>query len=189
MVRFCYVWLGLIGCIPGPDPIKLFQRRFLRYAGIDQWHQSCDQLWQFVFWRMILLSRVTNSKSHQNQSPITSKINISVYLIIFYRLACAQKGLQDVLFSKIAKSQRDPAIMLVASVIEVSDFVWCLKEDKETQEKGKFFLIVVNLVKKPKSPEAKPRVLYFKKQKCLDGCKCLYRNTDIYEELCMSSSL
>ena len=36
--------------------------------------------------------------------------------------------------------------MLVASVIEVSDFVWCLKEDKETQEKGKFFLIVVNLV-------------------------------------------
>jgi hypothetical protein len=54
--------------------------------------------------------------------------------------------LQDVLFSKIGKSQRDPAIMLVASVIEVSDFVWCLTEDKETQEKGKFFLIVVNLV-------------------------------------------
>ena len=68
--------------------------------------------------------------------------------MIFERLACAQKGLQDVLFSKIAKCQRDPAIMLVASVIEVSDFVWCLKEDKETQEKGKFFLIVVNLVKK-----------------------------------------
>ena len=67
--------------------------------------------------------------------------------MIFKRLACAQKGLQDVLFSKIAKCQRDPAIMLVASVIEVSDFVWCLKEDKETQEKGKFFLIVVNLVK------------------------------------------
>jgi hypothetical protein len=65
-----------------------------------------------------------------------------------YRLARAQKGLQDVLFSKIGKSQRDPAIMLVASVIEVSDFVWCLKEDKETQEKGKFFLIVVNLVRR-----------------------------------------
>lgn len=60
-------------------------------------------------------------------------------------LAKAQKGLQDVLFSKIVKCQRDPAIMLVASVIEVSDFVWCLKEDAETNEKGKFFLIVVNL--------------------------------------------
>ena len=67
--------------------------------------------------------------------------------ICVLRLARAQRGLQDVLFSKIGKSQRDPAIMLVASVIEVSDFVWCLTEDSETHEKGKFFLIVVNLVR------------------------------------------
>jgi hypothetical protein len=82
-------------------------------------------------------------------------VKIHPTLIVFYksyitnltfRLAKAQRGLQDVLFSKIAKGQRDPALMLVAAVIEVSDFVWCLKEDTETNEKGKFFLIVVNLV-------------------------------------------
>lgn len=39
-----------------------------------------------------------------------------------------QKGLHDILFSKIGKSQRDPAMILVAAVIEVSDFEWCLAE-------------------------------------------------------------
>ena len=39
-----------------------------------------------------------------------------------------QKGLHDILFSKIGKAQRDPAMILVAAVIEVSDFEWCLAE-------------------------------------------------------------
>ena len=93
-----------------------------------------------LFKSLIILIKVNNLNYSQKYSH-----NHNVITIIF-RLARAQKGLQDVLFSKIGKSQRDPAIMLVASVIEVSDFVWCLTEDKETQEKGKFFLIVVNLV-------------------------------------------
>ena len=37
-----------------------------------------------------------------------------------------QQGLHDILFSRLGKNQRDPAMMLVASVIEVSDFQWCL---------------------------------------------------------------
>ena len=37
-----------------------------------------------------------------------------------------QQGLHDILFSRLGKMQRDPAMMLVASVIEVSDFQWCL---------------------------------------------------------------
>lgn len=37
-----------------------------------------------------------------------------------------QQGLHDILFSRLGKTQRDPAMMLVASVIEVSDFNWCL---------------------------------------------------------------
>ena len=37
-----------------------------------------------------------------------------------------QQGLHDILFSRLGKKQRDPAMMLVASVIEVSDFQWCL---------------------------------------------------------------
>ena len=60
-----------------------------------------------------------------------------------------QNGLNDILFSKIGKSQRDPAMILVAAVIEVSDFEWCLadvKEDTSASEKGsKFFQIVCNL--------------------------------------------
>jgi len=60
-------------------------------------------------------------------------------------LTLLQKGLHDILFSKISKKQRDPAMQLVASVIEVSDFEWCLTDNKETQEKGRFFLIILNL--------------------------------------------
>ncbi|XP_023331282.1 neurochondrin homolog [Eurytemora carolleeae] len=56
-----------------------------------------------------------------------------------------QKGLHDILFSKITKKQRDPAMMLVASVIEVSDFEWCLTDNSETQERSRFFLIILNL--------------------------------------------
>ena len=41
-------------------------------------------------------------------------------------LPMLQQGLHDILFSRLGKSQRDPAMMLVASVIEVSDFNWCL---------------------------------------------------------------
>ena len=37
-----------------------------------------------------------------------------------------QQGLHDILFSRLGKKQRDPAMMLVASVLEVSDFQWCL---------------------------------------------------------------
>ena len=87
-----------------------------------------------------------NNNKQMGQNTIFSIKRKTMLFSPVFRLARAQKGLQDVLFSKIGKSQRDPAIMLVASVIEVSDFVWCLTEDKETQEKGKFFLIVVNLV-------------------------------------------
>ena len=41
-------------------------------------------------------------------------------------LPMLQQGLHDILFSRLGKKQRDPAMMLVASVIEVSDFNWCL---------------------------------------------------------------
>jgi len=60
-------------------------------------------------------------------------------------LPLLQKGLHDILFSKITKKQRDPAMQLVASVIEVSDFEWCLTDNAETQERGRFFLIILNL--------------------------------------------
>jgi len=59
-----------------------------------------------------------------------------------------QKGLQDILFSKIAKEQRDPAIKLLAAVIEVSGFEWCLEEREEassSRQKGKFLLVALNL--------------------------------------------
>ena len=36
-------------------------------------------------------------------------------------------------------------MQLVASVIEVSDFEWCLTDNAETQERGRFFLIILNL--------------------------------------------
>jgi len=58
-------------------------------------------------------------------------------------LPLLQKGLHDILFSKISKKQRDPAMQLVAAVIEVSDFEWCLSEDMESQERGRFFLIIL----------------------------------------------
>jgi len=60
-------------------------------------------------------------------------------------LPLLQKGLHDILFSKITKKQRDPALQLVAAVIEVSDFEWCLTDNVETQERGRFFLIILNL--------------------------------------------
>jgi len=60
-------------------------------------------------------------------------------------LPLLQKGLHEILFSKITKRQRDPAMQLVASVIEVSDFEWCLTDNAETQERGRFFLIILNL--------------------------------------------
>jgi len=56
-----------------------------------------------------------------------------------------QIGLHDILFSKITKKQRDPAMQLVAAVIEVSDFEWCLTDNAKTQERGRFFLIILNL--------------------------------------------
>lgn len=60
-------------------------------------------------------------------------------------LPLLQTGLHDILFSKITKKQRDPAIQLVAAVIEVSDFEWCLADHQKTQERGRFFLIILNL--------------------------------------------
>jgi hypothetical protein len=72
-----------------------------------------------------------------------------------------QRGLRDVLFSRIGKAQRDPAIKLVSAVVEASrDFDWCVrspKKDKDgkpapapvtakcKEEGGKFLLVVVNL--------------------------------------------
>lgn len=48
-----------------------------------------------------------------------------------------QQGLHDILFSRLGKAQRDPAMMLVASVIEVSDFQWCLN-NYDPNESGKY---------------------------------------------------
>ena len=36
-------------------------------------------------------------------------------------------------YFQIGKSQRDPALILVAAVIEVSDFEWCLAEGSSSQ--------------------------------------------------------
>lgn len=57
-------------------------------------------------------------------------------------LPLLQKGLKDILFSKITKSERDPALKLVAAVIEVSDFEWCLSTGEDT---NRFFQIILNL--------------------------------------------
>ena len=51
-------------------------------------------------------------------------------------LSKLQKGLNDILFSKIGKSQRDPALILVAAVIEVSDFEWCLADTELGETDG-----------------------------------------------------
>eukprot|EP00094_Tigriopus_californicus_P007014 TCALIF_06753-PA protein Name:"Similar to Neurochondrin Neurochondrin homolog (Drosophila melanogaster)" AED:0.06 eAED:0.07 QI:0/0.33/0.28/0.85/0.83/0.85/7/4/777 len=56
-----------------------------------------------------------------------------------------QSGLRDILFSKITKEQRDPALMLLASVIEVSDFEWCICGTKEVIASGKFVAMILNL--------------------------------------------
>ncbi|XP_040575000.1 neurochondrin homolog [Lepeophtheirus salmonis] len=62
-------------------------------------------------------------------------------------LPSIQKGLRDVLLSKIGNTQRDPAIKLVAAVVEASDFDWVLSDESNTeQERGKFFMILLNLV-------------------------------------------
>jgi len=60
-----------------------------------------------------------------------------------------QQGLHDILFSRLGKKQRDPAMMLVASVIEVSDFQWCLNNyepsDDEESDEGRFFFVILNM--------------------------------------------
>ncbi len=70
-----------------------------------------------------------------------------------------QRGLRDVLFSRIGKAQRDPAIKLVSAVVEASrDFEWCVRvaagsgsgKDKKANKKrdedgSRFLLIVMNL--------------------------------------------
>jgi hypothetical protein len=61
-------------------------------------------------------------------------------------LTRAQKGLEDALFGKIGKSECGTALMLIDSILQMSDLVWRLKEDSKATEKGKFFLVVVNLV-------------------------------------------
>lgn len=68
-------------------------------------------------------------------------------------LSLLQKGLHDILFSRLAKKQRDPAMMLVAAVIEVSDFQWCLthnessesSSESEIEEDARFFFVILNL--------------------------------------------
>ena len=57
-------------------------------------------------------------------------------------LSKLQKGLRDIFFSKIGKKQRDPVLKLVASVIDTSDFEWCIPTDKKpcANEKGKFLI-------------------------------------------------
>jgi hypothetical protein len=66
-------------------------------------------------------------------------------------LPMLQQGLHDILFSRLAKKQRDPAMMLVASVIEVSDFAWCLnnyepgEDESDTPDEGRFFFVVLNM--------------------------------------------
>ena len=60
------------------------------------------------------------------------------------------QGLRDILFSKLAKKHRDPALKLVSAVIEASDFEWCLQDPSGQGgggegERGKFFLIILNL--------------------------------------------
>ncbi|QQP50650.1 Neurochondrin -like protein, partial [Caligus rogercresseyi] len=61
-------------------------------------------------------------------------------------LPSIQRGLRDVLLSKIGKMQRDPAIKLVAAVLEASDFDWILCDGGSEEERGKFFMILLNLV-------------------------------------------
>ena len=52
-----------------------------------------------------------------------------------------QKALKDILYSKIGKQQRDPAVRLVATLVENSDFEWCLNID----DQGRFLMILLNL--------------------------------------------
>jgi hypothetical protein len=51
-------------------------------------------------------------------------------------LPALRKGLADIFFSKISKQQRDPALKLVAAVIEATDAEWCLEEDSQVGQSG-----------------------------------------------------
>lgn len=56
--------------------------------------------------------------------------------------------------SKISKEQRDPALKLLATVIETADFEWCIADLEGPDgrraaagagDRGKFLLVIVNL--------------------------------------------
>ena len=108
----------------GPEDFNNLLIKFCREFAIlhdDQKFELCDVI------RTILRSFPKNNFDEEAWLPLL------------------QRGLHDILFSKITKKQRDPAMQLVASVIEVSDFEWCLTDNAETQERGRFFLIILNL--------------------------------------------
>jgi len=108
----------------GPEDFNNLLMKFCREFSIlhdDQKFDLCDVI------RTIIRSFPKSNFDEENWLPLL------------------QKGLHDILFSKITKRQRDPAMQLVASVIEVSDFEWCLTDNAETQERGRFFLIILNL--------------------------------------------
>ena len=108
----------------GPEDFNNLLMKFCREFAIlhdDQKFELCDVI------RTIVRSFPKNNFDEEPWLPLL------------------QRGLHDILFSKITKKQRDPAMQLVASVIEVSDFEWCLTDNAETQERGRFFLIILNL--------------------------------------------
>ena len=108
----------------GPEDFNNLLMKFCREFAIlhdDQKFELCDVI------RTIIRSFPKNNFDEEQWLPLL------------------QRGLHDILFSKITKKQRDPAMQLVASVIEVSDFEWCLTDNAETQERGRFFLIILNL--------------------------------------------
>ena len=108
----------------GPEDFNNLLMKFCREFAIlhdDQKFELCDVI------RTIIRSFPKNNFDEEQWLPLL------------------QRGLHDILFSKITKKQRDPAMQLVAAVIEVSDFEWCLTDNAETQERGRFFLIILNL--------------------------------------------
>ncbi|XP_046402034.1 neurochondrin homolog [Ischnura elegans] len=52
------------------------------------------------------------------------------------------KGITDILTSKIGKAQRDPALKLVSTIVELLGVEWCLADEERPKQ---FFLLLVQL--------------------------------------------
>ena len=107
--------------------------------------EMCDSL------RTIISSFPKAAFDDEPWLPMLQKgLQVTKKLFKYQCEALKYVSFQDILFSKINKQWRDPALKLVAAVIEVSDSDWCLDtnespESSSNNGSGKFFMIMLNL--------------------------------------------